>query len=176
MFAFEAKYLKETFETFGKYVIQQARANLTKKKKNASKTLYESLAYKFRESKSGASFSFDFLMEDYGEFQDKGVSGVKKKYNTPYSYKNKYPPRGPLDKWAVRKGLQGVRDEKGRFISRKSLIYLIQRKLYYKGIKPSYFFSRAFKLGFDRLPVDVRRAFKLDVEEFMKFTLKDIFN
>lgn len=175
MSAFDPKYLKETFTVFGNYVIQQARSNLTKKKKNSTKTLYDSLDYKFRPSQTGASFSFDFLMEDYGEFQDKGVSGIKKKYNTPYSYTNKMPPRGPLDKWAVRKGLQGVRDEKGRFISRKSLVYLIQRKLYYKGIEPSYFFSRAFKLGFDRLPKDIRASFRLDVQEFMKFTLKDIF-
>jgi len=173
--AFDPKHLKETFDKFGKYVVQQARTNLTKKKKNVSKTLYDSIQYDFKESKSGASFSFDFSMEDYGEFQDKGVSGIKKKYNTPYSYKSKMPPRGPLDKWAVRKGLQGVRDDKGRFISRKSLVYLIQRKLYYKGIEPSYFFSRAFNLGFKRLPTEVREAFRLDVQDFMKFTLKNIF-
>lgn len=175
MSAFNPTYLKETFDTFGQYVVQQARTNLTKKKKNVSKTLYESIKYELKESGTGGSFSFNFLMEDYGEFQDKGVSGIKKKYNTPYSYKSKMPPRGPLDKWAVRKGLQGVRDEKGRFISRKSLVYLIQRKLYYKGIEPSYFFTRAFQLGFKKLPADVRKAFKLDVQEFMKFTLKNIF-
>lgn len=175
MSALKPTHLKETFDKFGKYVVQQARANLTKKKKNVSKTLYDSIQYKETTSQTGASFSFDFLMEDYGEFQDKGVSGIKKKYNTPYSYTNKMPPRGPLDRWAVRKGLQGVRDDKGRFISRKSLVYLIQRKLYYKGIEPSYFFTRAFKLGFQRLPVEVRKAFKLDVEDFMKFTLKNIF-
>lgn len=175
MSALKPTHLKETFEKFGKYVVQQARTNLTKKKKNVSKTLYDSIQYKETTSQTGASFSFDFLMEDYGEFQDKGVSGIKKKYNTPYSYKSKMPPRGPLDRWAVRKGLQGVRDDKGRFISRKSLVYLIQRKLYYKGIEPSYFFTRAFKLGFQRLPVEVREAFKLDVEDFMKFTLKNIF-
>jgi hypothetical protein len=172
---FKTTYLKETFESFGKYVVQQSRSNLTKKKKNVSKTLYDSLGYDFRASGSGASFSFVFEMEDYGEFQDKGVSGIKKKYNTPYSYKNKMPPRGPIDKWVVRKGLKGVRDEQGRFVSRKSLSYLIQRHLYYNGIKPSYFFTRAFKLGFQKLPSDIRTAFKLDVEEFMKFTLKSIF-
>jgi len=26
------------------------------------------------------------------------------------------------------------------------------------------------------MPQDIRKAFKLDIEEFMKFTLKDIFN
>lgn len=175
MSAFNALYLKETFKKFGTYVVQQSRANLTKKKKNSSGALYDSLGYEFTGSESGASFSFDFLMEEYGEYIDKGVSGVQKKYNTPYSYKNKYPPRGPLDKWAVRKGIQGIRGKDGKFISRKSLVFLIQRKLYYKGIEPSYFFSRAFQLGFNRLPSEVRESFKLDVEQFMRFTLKNIF-
>ena len=170
---FKNTYLKETFHKFGTYVVQQSRTNLTKKKKNVSKTLYDSLRYEFLGS--GTAFSFVFEMEEYGEFQDKGVSGIKKKYHTPYSYKNKMPPRGPIDKWVVRKGLKGVRDEQGRFVSRKSLSYLIQRSLYYNGIKPSYFFTRAFNLGFNRLPNDIRIAFKLDVEEFMRFTLKNIF-
>ncbi len=30
-----------------------------------------------------------FEMEPYGNFQDKGVSGVKQKFDTPYSYKTK---------------------------------------------------------------------------------------
>lgn len=174
--AFEPKHLEETFDKFGKYVVQQARTNLTKKKKNVSKKLYESISYDMRASQSGASFSFDFKMEDYGEFQDRGVSGIKKKYNTPYSFKNKKPPIGPLDKWIVRRGFKSIRDEQGRFIKRRSLAFAIQNKIYRDGIKPSHFFSRAFALGYKRMPEEIRKAFKLDIEEFMKFTLKDIFN
>lgn len=174
--AFEPKHLEETFDKFGKYVVQQARTNLTKKKKNVSKKLYESISYDMRASQSGASFSFDFKMEDYGEFQDRGVSGIKKKYNTPYSFKNKKPPIGPLDKWIVRRGFKSIRDEQGRFIKRRSLAFAIQNKIYRDGIKPSHFFSRAFALGYKRMPEEIRKAFRLDIEEFMKFTLKDIFN
>jgi len=32
------------------------------------------------------------LMPEYGEYQDKGVSGILRKFNTPYSYSNKRPP------------------------------------------------------------------------------------
>jgi len=176
MAAFDPTYLKEAFERFGVSVVDKAKQNLKSSGKISTGALRDSIEYDFKESKSGASFEFSFLMEEYGEFQDKGVSGIKKKYNTPYSYKSKMPPRGVLDKWVVRKGLKGIRDDKGRFISRKSLVYLIQRSLYNKGIKPSYFFSKAFKLEFRRLPSDIRKAFMLDVEEFMKFTLKNIFD
>ena len=175
MGAFDPEYLKKAFDRFGRTVVDKARNNLSNQGKSVSGKLSKSLDYSMKESASGDSFSFSFLMEEYGEFQDKGVSGIKKRYNTPYSYKSKMPPRGVIDRWAVRKGLQGIRDDKGRFISRKSLVYLIQRSIYYKGIKPSYFFSKAFKLEFRRLPQDIREAFQLDLDEFMKFTLQNIF-
>ena len=71
--------LKETqkaLNTFAKYVIQQSRTNLTKGKKNASKELYNSLDSDVKVSKN--SFQLSFLMEEYGVFQDKGVSGKKR--------------------------------------------------------------------------------------------------
>lgn len=78
-------------------------------------------------------------MEDYGQFQDQGVSGKKNKYNTPFSYKSKMPPAKSFSQWVIRKGLKGVRDKQGRFIPRKSLQYLIARSVFTKGIKPSMF-------------------------------------
>ena len=41
--------------------------------------LYKSLGYTLNVSPN--SFSMGFLMEEYGVFQDKGVSGTNKKYN-----------------------------------------------------------------------------------------------
>ena len=176
MGAFEPEYLKKALERFAKGVVSKAQRNLKSQGRIVSGTLRDSIDYDLKESLSGDSFSLSLLMEPYGEFIDKGVSGIKKKYNTPYSYKKKMPPRGVIDKWVVRKGLRGVRDAKGRFVSRKSLVYLIQRSIYQKGIKPSYFFSKAFKLEYKRLPKDIRESFQLDLDEFMKFTLKNIFD
>ncbi len=89
---------QQALEDFKKYVIQQARTNLTKGKKNVDGNLYKSLQG-FVE-KSPAGFRLYFEMEDYAMFQDKGVSGIKKKYNTPFSYKSKMPPIKPLQLWA----------------------------------------------------------------------------
>ena len=172
---FNPAYLRESLGRFAEAVVGKAKANLVSSKKKASGALLDSVDYYLKESQSGDSFSLSFLMEDYGDFIDKGVSGIKKKYNTPYSYKDKMPPRGVLDKWAVRKGVRGIRDAKGRFVSRKSLVFLIQRSIYHKGIKPSYFFTKAFRLEFSRLPLDIRKGFQLDLDNFMKFTLKNIF-
>ena len=42
---------KKALEKYAKYVIQQSRSNLTKKKNNASKQLYNSLEYKIKGDK-----------------------------------------------------------------------------------------------------------------------------
>ena len=162
------KNVQQELNRFAKYVIQQSRTNLTKGKKNSSKALYNSLDYDINVSPN--SFSLSFLMEDYGVFQDKGVSGIKKKYNTPYSYTNKMPPPSKMDKWIVRKGLKGVRGKDGKFISRKSLQFMIARSIYNNGIKPSLFFTKPFEKAFKNLDKDIIEAYKLDVEELLKFT------
>jgi len=121
------------------------------------------------------SLEFEIKMEDYGVFQDKGVSGIKKKYNTPYSYKTKMPPPSKLDKWTVRKGI-APRDDKGRFLSRKSLQFAIARSIFYNGIKPSLFFTTPFKKYAKGLPTELEQAFALDTEAFLEFTTKQQLN
>jgi len=160
--------VKDELNRFAKYVISQSRANLTRGKKNSSKELYNSLKSNLNVSPN--SFGLKFLMEDYGVFQDKGVSGKKVKYNTPFSYKDKMPPPSKMDKWIVRKGLKGTRDKEGRFIPRRSLQFMIARSIFNKGIKPSMFFTKPFKKAFDNLPKDIVEAYKLDVEELIKYT------
>ena len=162
------KNVQEELNRFAKYVIKQSKSNLTRGKKNSSKKLYNSLDYDLNVSKN--SFSLSFLMEDYGEFVDKGVSGIKNKYDTPYSYKDKMPPPNKMDKWIVKKGLKGIRDSKGRFITRKSLQFIIARSIFNKGIKPSLFFTKPFEKAFKNLNEDIIKAYELDVEELIKFT------
>ena len=157
---------EEILNKFAKRVIQQSRTRLTKSKKNASKDLYNSLRYDL--TTSAAAFILNFFMEEYGIYQDRGVSGKKRKYNTPFSYKDKMPPPKALDKWMVRRNIKGTRDAQGRFIKRKSLQYLLARSIYNKGIKPSNFFSKSFEQAFDKLPEDMVKAYRLDLEEFLR--------
>ena len=42
--------------------------------------------------------------------------------SSPYKYTTKQPPSRVLDKWIVKKGI-APRDEKGRFMSRKSISF-----------------------------------------------------
>jgi hypothetical protein len=150
--------LQVELNKFRDYVVSQAKANLTRQRKNTSKNLYNSLKGNVKAMPN--SFSMNFEMEEYGFYQDKGVSGTKKKYNTDYKYTNKMPPAKAFDKWIVRKGL-APRD-KGKFKNRKSLSFAIARSVYFNGIKPSLFFTKPFEKAFKRLPEDLVEAFGLD--------------
>ena len=156
----DSKEVQEAIDKFRKYVIQQSRSNLTKQRKNVNKSLYNSINGVSKVNKNSISLYFEML--DYGIFQDKGVSGKVKKYNTDFSYKSKMPPSKVFDKWIVRKGI-APRNEKGQFMSRKSLSYLIARKIFREGIKPSLFFTKPFEKAYDRLPDEIVEAYGIDI-------------
>ena len=167
----QLKDTRDALNAFGKYVVQQSRSKLTQSNKNASKRLYESLGYELKVMPN--SFSMAFLMDNYGEYQDKGVSGTEVKYNTPYKYTNKMPPPSAFSQWVVRKGLKGTRDASGRFVSRKGLQFAIAKSIFKKGIKPSLFFTKPFEAAFKNLPDDIVEAYGLDVENFLKTTINN---
>ena len=159
-------------EAFKNFVIQQARTRLSKSNKSVSKELYNSLKGNVKVMPN--SIAVDFEMEDYGVFQDKGVSGTEKKYNTPYSYKSKMPPIKPLAQWAQSRNIR-LRDEQGKYKkgNYNTIGFLIARSIYRKGIKPSLFFTKPFEQGFKKLPDELINSFGLDVEDFLAFTLKE---
>jgi hypothetical protein len=163
----QLKEVEKILNKFAKYVIQQARTNLTRNKKNSSKKLYDSLEYRINRYKDSIDLLFN--MEEYGFFQDLGVSGKKNTYNTPYSYRSKMPPPKAFSQWVIRKGLKGVRDKQGKFIPRKSLQYLIARSVFNNGIKPSFFFTKPFQRAFKYIPNELKEAFIFDIEQDEKF-------
>jgi hypothetical protein len=170
---------KRALEEFRDKVVEESKKNLRKEGKGGGKLENE---LKGGEVKvTDRSLQFEIEMPYYGVFQDKGVSGVEKKYNTPYSYKRKgsglkgMPPPSKLDKWTVRKGI-APRDEKGRFLSRKSLQFLIARSIFYNGIKPSLFFTKPFEKYAKGLPKELEQAFALDTQAFLEFTTKQQLN
>ena len=163
------KQTQQALNKFAKYVIQQARTNLSKQKKNVSSDLYGSLGYDLNVSPN--SFGLEFYMLPYGEFIDKGVSGTKKRYNTIYEYTNKKPPMEPLMEWAKARNIR-LRDEKGKYKkgNYRTIGFILQRSIYEKGIKPSLFFTKPFEKAFDRLPEELIERFSLDIDDLLEFT------
>ena len=113
--------VQKELERFRDYVIKEARTNLTRSQKNVSKGLYESLKGNVKAMPN--SFSMDFEMNQYGQFQDKGVKGAnpslvkngkQKAPNSPFSFKSKMPPVEPLSRWAQKKNIR-FRNADGTF-------------------------------------------------------------
>lgn len=163
--------VQKALERFRDHVVSVSKRNLTNSKKNSSKKLYNSIKGNVKAMPN--SFSMEFTMEDYGVFQDAGVSGTKKKYNTPYSYKSKMPPVKAFDKWIVRKGL-APRKSGGQFTSRKSLAFLIARSVFRNGIKPSLFFTKPFEAAYKNLPQELVEAYGLDAIELFNEQIDQI--
>ena len=167
------KQTQEALNKFAKYVIQQARTNLSKQKKNVSSDLYGSLGYDLNVSPN--SFGLEFYMLPYGEFIDKGVHGKKSSYiearNSPYAYTNKKPPIEPLMEWAKKKSIR-LRDEKGKYKkgNYRTIGFILQKSIYEKGIKPSLFFTKPFEKAFDNLPQELVDRFALDIDNLLEFT------
>ena len=172
------KALQEELNKFAKYVIQQSRSNLSKSDKNVSKELYNSLGYNVEVTSKGAELGFS--MEQYGEFQDKGVRGKSssaKAPNSPFRFGSGTGKKGGLtnsiDKWVRRRGIQFKDRKSGRFLSYQSTAFLISRSIYQKGIKPSLFFTKPFVAAFKRLPDELLEAYSIGLEkDLIKLTEK----
>tara|TARA_R110000824_G_scaffold213640_1_gene399855 strand:- start:508 stop:1023 length:516 start_codon:yes stop_codon:yes gene_type:complete len=166
--------LERYLNSFGKSVVNKSKGILKRKKKVVSSQLLDSISFKIK--KDNDSFTVQFMMADYGTFIDKGVSGTKKKRSyvnykgkteqTPYAYTTKQPPMSLLDKWIVRRGI-APRDAKGRFISRKSLQFLIARKIFTQGIQGISFFQKPLQLELKDFYNQVGKAIKEDIENII---------
>lgn len=163
--------LDDILEKYAKYVIQQAKSNLTKDNKGGG-DLYNSLEYNLEQQAN--LFLLDFLMEDYGQFVDKGVKGKTSTYPqtaaalSNFQYGSGTGPKGGLtkgiDKWLRKKQFQWNDKKTGRFLSYKSMSFIISRSIYNKGLKANLFFTKPFEAGLKRLPDDMLEAFSLDIE------------
>ena len=205
----EYKEVKEALEKFGEAVVESAKTNL-KKNDLAGGNLYNSLKTDLTVEQN--AFLLDFLMEDYGMFQDAGVWGAKPSLATSYkykrqggkrvkagvkykgrqkgratnsiftgatgiknkfSYKSKMPPMQPLMQWAKRKNIR-FRDEKGRFAkgNYRTIGFWLQKRIFAQGLKPTLFFSKAFRKEFKKLPSELLEAFVTDVERQLILGIK----
>jgi len=164
--------IERYLESFGKQVVNRSKGNLQKAKKGGK--LEDSIKFDIVTTPDG--FTVEFYMNNYGQFVDKGVSGTKTKrtfkdykgktIKSPYSYKNSkghsQPPSKALDKWVVRKGI-APRDASGKFMKRKTITFLIARKIGRFGIQGISFFQKPLGLGLKEFGKDLLGSVKEDI-------------
>ena len=176
----EFNNLEESIREYAAYVVMQSKNNL-ESKGNGGGELYKSISYKPIVDED--AILVQFLMEDYGTFLDRGVKGVNSYYRetreSPFSYRRKggkfglkgMPPTSAFDQWTIRRNL-APRDKKGRFLTRKTLKFLIARSIFFKGIKARKFFSKPFYEGVNKYQLNMEKAFAKDLESQMIYLEK----
>ena len=170
------KEVEAYLNSFGKYVVQQAKSNLSKAKKNVTKKLYNSIKFKVVRKKD--DYVLEFYMLNYGLFVDKGVSGKKKiqeyktwdgrKIQSPFQFGtgSSKAPGGMssiITKWVQQRGFQWKNKETGKFMSHKSMGYIIARSIYRDGIKSLAFFQRPLELGMRKFAKGLAGAIEEDI-------------
>ena len=173
----DTKSIEAYLNSFGKQVVNRAKANLGKAKGGSTKL---ATTIKFEVKPDADGFVVNFYMADYGTFLDKGVSGNKKKQSfknyenqtesSPYKYTTKQPPSGILAKWISKKGIKGRDKKTGRFISNLSLAFLIGRKIKRDGIKSLSFFQKPLGLGMKQFGKDLLGAITTDITDSISTT------
>jgi len=162
--------LKDALAEVRDLIVMESKENLIAAKKGGG-ALEESIKGT-PVTEDNNTLKFQILMEDYATFVDKGVSGTETKYDTPYSYTDKMPPPSSLDKWTVRKGI-APRDDKGRFMPRKTLQFLIARSIFKGGIKPSLFYTKPYHKYLKSISKRLDKQYRVDVMDFTEFIIKE---
>ena len=184
----EQSELQKELNKFRDYVISQARANLTRGKKNDTKGLYNSLKGNVKAMPN--SFSMSFSMDDYGVFIDKGVRGKDPSKVSPNAkIKGQQAPNSPyrfgtgsargqwgsfklqIERWARKRNIR-FRDKNGKYSagSYKSLSHVIASNIYARGLKPSLFFTTPFEKAYKNLPNQLVEKYGLEAEKLFTFS------
>ena len=171
--------IEDVLNKYAKYVVQQAKSNLTKDKKGGGE-LYNSVKY-ILDTESDA-FLLAFLMQEYGAYVDEGVKGAnpslikggkQKAPNSRFKYTNKMPPMQILANWAKSKNLR-FRNEKGQYAkgSNRSMGFALQKSIYAQGLRGNSFFTKPLQKGLERLSPELAKSFAIDVENAIILGIK----
>lgn len=168
--------LQDALDKFKASVIKQARTNLSKGDRNVSRKLYNSLKGEAKVYAKG--YYLNFQMEEYGNYQDKGVKGKRSSSrapNSPYKFGSGKGKKGGLtegiQRWVKARKFQ-FKDKKGKFLSYDATAWIITRSIYAKGIRPTLFFTKPFEAAYKRLPQELVNDLKIDLEKIFNYSIK----
>ena len=144
--------LNKTLDKVGKMWRKNARISLRMQDKVNTGALYNSMPVTVGQNQHVYYVNITPKV-DYWEYVDKGVQGASRNIfarqsESPFKFgsgKGGRGLRGAIDKWVIQKGIQGTRDAQGRFTPRKSLVFLISRAIWNRGLKPTFFLSDTLK-------------------------------
>jgi len=161
----EMEAIQKYLRSFALYVRKEAR------KRVKGTELEKSI--KFRVKQTATGYEVQFMMYQYGQFVDKGVSGNKnsQKYTTyegktiesPFKFTTKQPPPDILAKWISKKKIKGRDKKSGRYITNLSLAFIIGRSIKREGLKSLSFFQKPLGVAMDSFGLNMMGALKEDI-------------
>ena len=188
--------IERYLESFAKQVVKDAKKNLASSKGDTE--LAKTIRYKTVSTAQG--IQVQFLMEQYGDFVDKGVKGKGgdipngkykgkhggrrwfinwqgKRQDSPFQFGTGSGPKGGLtrglDKWIIKKGI-APRDSKGKFMSRKSIKFLMARAIYIRGIHGISFFQNSLRKNYSDFAIGFLAGLKEDIITSITVNKSDI--
>jgi hypothetical protein len=145
----------EVEKKWAQLVVTNAKSILVRNRKDATGNLINSVRYTVN-----SQGKIVFLFAEEGKYVQSGRrKGAR------------FPPPAAISKWIREKGIQG-RGKDGRFITNKSLTYLISRGIVRKGIKPLPFMSMAIKQSKEQLKKELKKAVTKSVVARLKAAAK----
>ena len=169
------KAVKNYLRSVGRQSVAMAKNTLRTKGIKGSK-LEESISYKLK--MDSKNWTIEFSMSDYGKFMNDGVGGNNnkpkyfidydgKKKKTKSKYTDKAPPVKVFEDWIKSKGIKG-RDKKGRFITRKSLAFMMARSRQINGYNGLSFFTKPLSVMLKKIPKELLNNIEKDFYESIK--------
>ena len=190
--------LEKAMNRVGKSVVKSARSVLKKQGKVVTGNLSKSLFYVIEGSKDTIELTFEGSVP-YWDFVEQGVQGANPSKPKPKNGKSKLPYanrapdspykfgsgkkqetsgtlRGGIDRWVIQKPFGPIRDAKGRFIPRKSLVRAVSGNIYNYGLTPSNYYTIALDKGIRKSKSLMGRAIGLDVATFVQDNMTGTYN
>jgi hypothetical protein len=133
----------EAEKQWAQLVVTNAKSILLRNKKVATGALYNSVRYQVNPNTG----TIQFIFAEEGKWVQSGRRRGAR-----------FPPPGPILKWIKAKGIKGRDRTTGRFITDKSLTFLISRGISENGIKPLPFMSMAIKESREQLKKQLKQA------------------
>lgn len=171
--------VNKTLNALGRQWRKNARISLKMQGRINTGKLYDSMPVTVGEDKDGYFVNITPQV-DYWAYVDKGVQGASKNIypkqsESPFKFgsgRGGSGLRAAIDRWTVQKNIEGTRDEKGRFTPRKSVVFLISRAIWNRGLKPSLFITGTRERLQKKAVAKISKALGKDIANALRLNLK----
>ncbi len=159
------KYTKKALDNYRKILVAELKRQYTKRKQHPKSRSGSDLENSIVGRKIPNKDGFRIKMNDYGVYDSYGVNGRRSAYNSPFSYKSKYPNIDRIKDWIVRNNIKPLTFSSTKKNELEDLAFLISRSIYQNGIRPTRFIDIAIEKVEPEMTKEIVDAYTRDLSE-----------